>query len=423
MQRIANFFREIGHVLSAVVRPTGRSLRDNTGLAALSVVLAFGVWIVVTQADNPSRSRVVAPVIAVEPINVPGDVAVVEPVPGVQARVTVADSVFDSLTAADFLATVDLDNLTVGDKELPVDIQLRNNRSGLRVDEALPARIKITLAPLKTKEVPVVVDVQGTPASGYTMGTPATDEATVLVSGPVTRVDEVTQVTATMNVDAAADDIDQSVRLVARKANGELVPSVKLTPEIIGVRIDIQQKTFSRTVVISPVITGAPAAGYNLVSVSLNPPTVTISGSRDLINGTITVSTKSIDLDGATADVVKGVSLDLPTGAEVTGGPPSVTVTVKIAPAEGSFTFAVPVTALNLGTNVTILGALPTVTVTLRGPLPTLQALGPNDIRATVDLSGEDPGVHRKQVKVTPPGSAAIVSVNPSEITVTLEQR
>jgi len=423
MSSIANFFRETFHVLGAIVRPAVRSVRDNTGLAAISVVLAFGVWIVVTQADNPTRSRVFAPTIAVEPINVRSDVAVVEPVPGVQARVTVSDSVFESLSAGDFLATVDLENLAPGAYKRPVTIQVVNPRGGLRVDESLPAEINITLAQLKTKNVPVHVDVNGTPASGYTMGAPVPDNATVDVSGPVDKVDDVTQIVATVNADAATDDIDQSVHLVPRKGNGELVTGVKLTPEITGVRIDVKQQTFSRTVVISPQITGAPAAGYNVVSVTLNPPTVTISGSQALINATTTIPTKSIDLDDATADVIKGVSLDLPSGAEVTGGPPSVTVTVKIAPIEGTFAFAVPITAINLGGNITITGALPTVTVTLFGPLPLLQSLGPNDIPATVDLSGEDPGVHRKQVKVTPPAGATTRSVNPPEITVTLEQR
>lgn len=423
MQQIANFFRETFHVLGSVLRPTVRSLRDNTGLAALSVVLAFGIWVGVTQADNPTRSRVVAAVIPVEPINVPADVAVVEPVPGVQARVTVSDSVFDSLSAADFLATVDLDNLAVGDYELPVLVEVRDPRPGLRVDGAVTPEINITLAKLKTKEVPVHVDVQGSPASGYTMSAPVADDTTVDVSGPVEKVDEVTQIIANVNAEAATDDIDQSVNLVPRKANGELVTGVKITPQITGVRIDVTQQRYSRTVAVSPQVTGSPAAGYNVLSVTLNPPTVTISGSSALINSTSTIPTKSIDLDNATEDVVKGVSLDLPSGAEVTGGPPSVTVTVRIEPIQGNFTFAVPVTAIGLGQDVTIKGALPTATVTLFGPLPLLQALGPNDISAVVDLSGENPGDHRKQVEVTPPEGAIVRTVNPPEITVTLEQR
>jgi len=429
MSSIANFFRESYLVLGAVVRPTVRSVRDNTGLAALSVVLAFGVWIVVTQADNPSRSRVVDQNIPVEPINIPSAVAVVEPVPSVRVQVTVADDEFDSLTAADFQATVDLDGLTVGEYERPVKVRALTSRGGLRIEAILPVgqenagdQIKITLAELKTKIVPVVVDVQGSPATGYNMGAPETDDATVLVSGPADKVASVVNVRAAINVDGRTEDVDQSVHLIPRAELGELIQGVKLSPDITGIQIDIRQETFSRSVAVSPQIDGAPAVGYNVRSVSVSPPTVTISGPQSLINFITTIPTKSIDLDDADADVIKGVSLDLPSGAEVAGGP-SVTVTVRIVPAEGPFTFAVPVTATNLGGDLTIDGALPTVTVTLFGPLPLLQSLGPNDISATIDFSGDDPGDHRKQVNLTPPEGATIRSVNPPEITVTLEQR
>lgn len=188
-------------------------------------------------------------------------------------------------------------------------------------------------------------------------------------------------------------------------------------------QIAIEQQRFTRSVAVSAQITGEPAAGYNVVSVSVSPPTVTISGSQSLIDGTTTIATKSIDLDGATDDVVRTVSLDLPTGGEVTGGPPSVTVTVEIAPAEGVFMFAVPITASGLGGDVTIVGALQSVTVTLFGPLPALHDVSPNDIIASIDVSGDDAGQYRKQVVIKAPAGLTVRSVNPTEITVTLEKR
>jgi YbbR domain-containing protein len=429
MSSIANFFRETVHVLGAVLRPTGRSLRDNTGLAALSVVLAFGVWVVVTQADNPTRSRIVDQNIPVEPVNIPASVAVVEPVQSVRVRVTVADDDFAELSAADFRATVNLEGLTVGSYERPVDVTALDPPRGLRIEEVIAVdsptasdKIRITLAPLRTKTVPVFVDVQGSPASGYSMGAPETEDLEVLVSGPIDKVDQVSTVRASITVEGRTDDVDQSIHLSPRAELGELVQGVKLSPDITGLQIDIIQEKFSRSVAVSPQLIGAPDSGYNVSSVSVSPPTVTVSGPQELINSLTTIPTKSIDLDDAAADVVKGVSLDLPPGTEVAGGP-SVTVTVRIAPIEGNFTFAVPVTATGLGEDVTIAGALPTVTVTLFGPLPLLQGLGPNDIPATVDLAGDEQGVHRKQVKLTPPGGATVRAVNPPEITVTLEQR
>jgi YbbR domain-containing protein len=423
MQQIDRFFQDTFHFLGSIARPTVRSLRDNKGLAALSIVMAFGLWIFVTQAESPSRTRVVPEDIVVEPIHVADTVAVVQPLPVVRARVTVADNVFASLSAADFQATIDLDNYPVGDYDVTVQVQALTGRGGLRVEEVLPAKIHVTLAQLKSKGVPVVLIVQGDPVSGYTMGSPVLGDNTVLVSGPQAQVDQVTQATATFDVSGLTDNVDQSVRLVPRNDKGELIEGVTLTPALTGVTINIQQQKFSRSVAVSPQITGAPADGYNVVSVSVSPPTVTISGSQSLINGTTTIPTKSIDLNNATADVVKTVSLDLASGVEVTGGAPTVTITVKIAPATGVFAFAVPVTASNLGSTLNISGALPSVTVTLFGPLPVLEGLSPNDIPAIIDLSGDGAGTHTKQISVTPPSGATVRSITPAEIQVTLGNR
>jgi YbbR domain-containing protein len=423
MQQIARFLQDTFHFLGSIARPTVRSLRDNKGLAALSIVMAFGLWIFVTQAESPSRTRVVPEDIVVEPIHVADTVAVVQPLPVVRARVTVADNVFDSLSAADFQATIDLDGYTVGDYDVTVQVQALTGRGGLRVEAVLPEKIHVTLATLKSKAVPVVLNVEGNPVSGYTMGSPVLGDNTVLVSGPQAQVDQVTQATATFDVSGVTDNVDQSVRLVPRNDKGELIEGVTLTPALTGVTINIQQQKFSRSLAVSPQITGAPADGYNVVSVSVSPPTVTISGSQSLINGTTTIPTKSIDLNNATADVVKTVSLDLASGVEVTGGAPTVTITVKIAPATGVFAFAVPVTASNLGSTLNISGALPSVTVTLFGPLPVLEGLSPNDIPAIIDLSGDGAGTHTKQVSVTPPSGAKVRSITPAEIQVTLGNR
>lgn len=423
MQQLARMFQETVQFLGSFIRPTFRSLRDNKGLAAVSVVLAFGIWIVVIEADNPTRSSPVPYDIPVEPINVPASVAVVKPVPGVRVRVAVADDAFDSLTPADFQATVDLDGLTVGQYELPVQVRPLSSRGSLRVEAVLPGTITVTLAQLNSKEVPVTAKVEGTLISGYTMSIPELEDTSVIVSGPQGEVDKVTQVTATIDVEGLNDSLDQAVRLVARDGQGTLVPGVELNPDLTNAHIEVEQQKFSRSMAVSATITGVAADGYNVVSVSVSPPTVTIRGEEAFISGTASVPTKPLNIDGADDNVVKTVSLDLPTGAEVTGGVPVVTVTVKVAPATGVYNFSIPVTAKALGDDVAVNGALPSVIVTISGPLPQLQALSPNDISASVDLGGKNAGTHRVNVDVIAPNGLTVAQVSPTEFDVTLVQR
>jgi len=64
-------------------------------------VLAFGLWIFVTDAENPTRTRVLPLDITAEPVNVASEVVVANDLAAVRVRIRVEEDVFDSLTAND----------------------------------------------------------------------------------------------------------------------------------------------------------------------------------------------------------------------------------------------------------------------------------------------------------------------------------
>ncbi len=425
MEALNAFLREVAAVIGALVRPTAKSLRENTGLAALSVVLAFGLWIFVSDAENPAQTRVLPVDLPVQAVNVPSDVVVKNNLPSVRARIRVEDNVFDSLTASDFEATVNLQGLTVGQYELDVVVRALTTRGGLRMEDALPEKITVELVELVSKQVPVVIDVSGSPASGFSAGNAETDKTSVIASGPGEKVQLVTQAVGSIDLAGRTDSVDQSERLEPRDDRGDLIENVTLVPPRANLSIEIKQTVFSRPVVVTADVTGTPAEGYDIVDVTVDPVSVTITGPQAAIQDMKTIATKPVSVDGETEDVVKNVSLSLPKGADISViGSATVTVTVKIRPANGTLTFAVPVTANNLGQGLRIQGSLPSVVVTVSGPLPELLKLTSRDLGATVDLSGQDDGTHKVKVNVTLPDGLAGTSAkaSPEEIQVTLEK-
>ena len=421
MQGITRIFQETLQFFAALARPVVDSLSDNRGLAGLSVVLAFGLWIFVTDTENPTQTRVLPIDIPVLPINVPDDVAIASSIAPVRLRITVAEDVFESLTAGDFEADVDLDGLTVGNYELPVNVRALTSRGGLRIDEPLPDIVSVELAQLTGKTVPVQIDVTGSPAPGFTIGPAVPDSDTVLVTGSQEEVDSVSQVTATIDVTARTGSVDQAVRLSPRNDRGFVVQRVNLEPPVIGVTIEIEQERFSRSVVVTAVLAGEPATGYNVVSVNVDPPTVTVRGTESFITGTDSIDTQPVGISGADETVVRSVSLDIPSGVEVTGGVPIVTVTVTIGPATSEFSFTAPITASNLGSDLRIVGALPSVTVKLIGPHPILLQVSPADISAIVNLAGLVAGTHSVNIDVAQLAGVSVSGVAPREIDVVLE--
>jgi len=417
---------EAAVVIGALLRPAAKSIRENSGLAVLSVVLAFGLWIFVTDAENPEQTRVLPVDIPVRPVNRPSDVAVADTLGNVRVRIRVEENVFDGLTKDDFQATVDLDGLTVGQYELPVDVRTLTGRGNLRVVEVLTGtdstKIKVTLAQLVSKPVPVELETRGSPPPDFELSHTKLDADTAVVAGPQDRVAAVTKAVASVDIDGRTESFNTAVHLEPRDQSDLLVQDVDANPAVIDVSITIEQKSFSRALAVSPQLKGTPRPGYNVLGVSVEPAVVTVFGSQTFVEQAVAILTQPVDIDDATSDISRTVSLSLPTGTSVKGGV-NVTVKVKISAATGQQAFAVPITVTGLADDLKIAGNLPPVQVFLSGPLPQLLDVNPSDIKASIDLGGKDVGTHRVGIKVTAPNGLEVGSISPPEIDVSLEHK
>lgn len=420
MDRLRQLGADVVGVLRNLVWPALTSVRDNVGLAAISVVLAFALWIFVTDTQDSTRTGVLPFDVPVEAVNVPGDLAVAGSPVNVRVRVEVEDEVWDTLTMGDFDATVNLEGLQAGTYDLPVRVEAQTGRGGLRVLEAVPESVTVELKSLFSKSVSVSVSLEGSPPPGFEAGAPEVETDTVLVTGTQDRVTLVTQAVASLDLTGRTEDVTQAIRLEPRDSRGFLVEGVVLEPSIANVTVSITQTEFSRVLTIAPEVSGTPAAGYDVVSVSVEPTTATVFGPPSFLGEAASIKTQPVDISDADDDVVRTVSLDLPADVSVSGGT-SVTVTVDIEPAEGSRTIGVTAVAVGLESDLSIVGPLPLVEVTLLGELPTLQSLVPNDLTATINLADLEAGEHEVSVSVSAPADVLVASSSPESIAVTLE--
>src|SRR3972149_7049482 len=397
MERLKQLGAEALAFLRALVRPGTSSGRDNGGLAALSVVLGFALWIFVTDTENPTRSGVLPFRLEVEHLNLPGDLVVANSIADVRVRVEVDQDIWDTLSPADFRATIDLDGLQVGTYDLPVRVEPMTGRGNLEVINATPESVAGDLEPFFTKSGPVSIELEEV-RSDYQATIVDQSVDTVLVTGPRDRVSKVDKALGRLDLTGRTDDVDQAVRLRAVDQRMQPVDGVTLEPSAVNVSVEIAQVEFSTTLRVEEVIVGSPQSGYDVVDEGVEPLTVTVFGPQSFIASAVTIRTQPIDITGASEDVVKTVALDLPADVSVSGGT-SVTVTVKIEPAEGRRAL---------------------VEVVLLGELPSLQELRPNDVAATINLSGLAAGTHEIAVAVSAPAGASVAAVTRAKVRVTL---
>ena len=422
MGRLRQLLSDVPHFLRTLVWPIATSVRTNVGLASLSIVMGFALWIFVTDTENPTRSGVLPIELAVESVNVPGDLALSGSPVNVRVRVEVADDVWNTLSLADFKATLDLDGLQAGTYDLPVRVEPLTGRGGLRVTQVIPDTVAVELKSLFSKSVSASVSLEGAPPPGYEASIPELDAETVLVTGTQDRVTLVTQAVASLDLSGRTESLTQAVRLEPRDSRGFLVEGVSLEPSVMNVSVQIEQTQFSRALVISPTVVGTPAAGYDIVSLFADPAVITVFGPQSFVGETATIRTQPIDITGATEDVILTVSLDLPRDVSVSGGT-SVTVTVQIEPAQGRQTLGVTAVIVGLDPDLSVSGPLPLVEVVLLGELPDLREIRPNDIAATINLTGLKEGTHTVSVSISVPPEASVASISPDEVEITLEPR
>lgn len=422
IERLKQMAGEALVFVRTLVWPVASSMRENVGLAAFSVVLGVALWVFVTDADSTTRSGVLPFDLAVEEVNVPGDLAVARSLVNVRVRVEVAEDVWSALSASDFEATVDLDRFQAGTYDVSVNVEQLTGRGGLRVLEVIPDTVEVELKALFSKSVPLDVVMEGAPPLGYEAGVARADAETVLVTGTQDKVAAVDKVVATIDLTARTQDAKQAVRLEALDAQERPVDKVTLDPSVVNVSVEIAQTEFSRALAVTPELTGAPAEGYDVVDVQVDPAVITVFGPSSFIAEAATIRTQPIDISDSTEDVVKTVALDLPPEVSVSGGT-SVTVTVQIEPAQGRRTLGLTVAVVGLGADVVVSGPLPSVEVSLLGELPTLQGLKPNDVSATLNLTDLGAGTYEVTVTVSAPADVIVASVSPETVQVTLEPR
>jgi YbbR domain-containing protein len=353
-------------------------------------------------------------------VNKPANSFLISPLPNI-SRIRFIAPPDVRITPDSFRATVDLAGTPVDDSENSlVRVQLVAEDSRIQIIDFEPQQVGLTLDPIVHKTVSVRIDPIGTIPTGLTLGTETLSAQQVDVQGAESYVAKVTRAEGLVRIDTSGLDFNDDVDLTAVDSTGAEVSNVQLTPRSVHVQIQIGSQLRTQTVPVKAVITGTPAAGYNVAAIDIAPSVVVVRGQADaleLLHGL--AATKGISIAGATGDVSAQVSLDLPAGVEA----PDVTtvsVVVHLQSPSSSRTVTVGVVPDGALSDRIYSLSTPSVTVTIGGATAALDAFDTSTLVATVSVGDLDVGSHVVQVAIALPSGIKALSVNPPTIQVTV---
>lgn len=293
-------------------------------------------------------------------------------------------------------ARINLSGLTSGTYDLVPEVDMANFRP-VQVLEVSPAEISITLEQMATKNFDISLLQTGNLPISYEAGEAVLSSESVELLGPQSKVSEVNDVVASVDLSNTTTTITRVVELRPIDRRGNLVEGVSLNPTSVTVEVPIRQLVGYRNVFIKIVTTGTIAQGYHLTGLLVNPPNVTIYASDPALADEMPafLDTTPINLSGAYEDFSMNVELQLQDGIVVVGNQ-QVTVEVGIEAIQSSTQFVgVPVEIINLDIGLTVNISPDIVDLYISGPMNLLEELTADNIRVTLDLSNRSPGTYQ----------------------------
>lgn len=320
-----------------------------------------------------------------------------------------------------FEAWVDLSTVQPTGQAVSVDVIVEAVDDRIQVLDYEPRAISITVDTLGSREVPIEAVLQPLP-SGLDAGDPILEEATAIVSGPESVVSTVVKVQADVSVDATGVDVNELVPLIPVDVNGDRLGAeerIEVEPALVRVRVPVFTDRRTKSLPVTPVVSGTPAAGFEVASVTVSPSVVNVEGDANDLAGLEHLDTAPVVVAGASSELVQEVGLVLPVGVQAFGSG-TVQVTVRLRPVTATRTFEAGLVIVGERPDRRYELSTDRVLVTISGSVAELDRLASTSLALTVDVTGLDPGTQAVAVSANLTTGLTLLDVSPNPVEVTV---
>ena len=319
---------------------------------------------------------------------------------------------------SDFEAWIDLSDVTPGIGSQSVPVQLRSIDPRVTVVGFDPQAVTIDLDRLDKRSVPVEVVRSSTP-DGLELGSVTVEPQVVEVRGPASVITRVVAARANVVIQPSGIDLDQDVDLVPVDAVGDQVAQVQLEPATARITIPVFSNRQSKSLPITPIVSGTPAAGFEIASATIVPSIVTVEGDIDQLDPLTSIDTAPISVAGFSSSQTVEATLAVPTGL-VALDARTVQVSITVRPVTATRTFTVGLRLVGARTDRTYATSTDRILITLGGGLADLDRLSGATLVADLKVGDLTAGTVAVPVEVELPPGLTLAVANPPRVDVTV---
>ncbi len=241
----------------------------------------------------------------------------------------------------------------------------------------------------------------------------------VRFTGPRAFIHEIMQKNYLINIDLR----DRKLGFISYRLYPELLRlplGVKVTgfyPSEIATRLE---KLKTKTVNVIPSFAGEVPYGYKIKSINIEPKTVEVTGPESTVIKAEEVYTEVIDLSQISEPMTRNIAIDAKYREKFKNvSAENFSLLIDVVPYVVSKTFT--------NVNLRVVGsksysiAKDKISVSIEGPKAIMDKLSVQDVKASIDLSFNAPGVYDEAIVVKLPDGIRLISITPKKIKVSIK--
>lgn len=371
-------------------------MKNKFFAAILSVAIAFALWGYVVTVESPGFEGTfsdVSVVLQSEGLLEDRGLMVTQVLtPSVDLRLSGNRTDVNKLTSANIGVYADVSGIfDAGEHKLSYSYSFPGDvaNNAITVKNRNPEFITVMVEKRVTKNVDVTAKYVGSLPEDliYDKGNVVFDNTFVSVTGPESVIDRITSAVVEIDLDGRTESFAEQLVYTLCDAQGEPVDAelVRTNVESINVTLKIQRV---KEVKLTVKVVDGGGATEKTSSITIDPATIRISGSDNLLAGIDTLEIGTVFLADLTSARNMKFAITLPEGVTNVTGFAEATVQVKF-PDLATRTFNITnIVAENVPEGLTAELLTQTLEVRLRGPKDLVNAMKESDVSAKVDFTG-----------------------------------
>lgn len=250
----------------------------------------------------------------------------------------------------------------------------------------------------KTVEIRGVFD--GTVATGYMREPIVYEPDTVTVSGPESLVNEISYAGVVVDRENLTKTVAGTVTFTLMNDSGEEIRDEDVTTDVGAVSYTIPIVMVKDVGLAVNLLSGGGATEADAI-VDINPPTVTLSGSAELLEPINQLTVGTIDLSEFATSVTKTFTILIPNDVSSLSGEKEAEVTVTVRGLATKRVLTTNISFINVSDGYTATSITQYKEVILRGPQEIIDLIDGTNVRIVGDLTDIGNAVGRYSVPTT----------------------